>query len=320
MYLGLATEDDLCDEDTVFVTLPDEPKTFRDAMASEDRERWMSAMCDELASHAENQTYEYVAAPRGVRLVDNMWIFKVKEKADGSLDKMKARLVARGFTQVKGVNYEETFAPVSKFTTLRVLLSTAAGLDLHIHQMDVKTAFLNGHLEEEIYMRQPEGFDDGTSRVLRLHWSLYELKQSPRAWYQRIDVELLQHDFVRSECDHALYVRHVGEHRLFLLLYVDYLLLATDDMELLQWANGILSSAFQMTDLGEVSYCLGFHIKRDRKGRRLSMDQYEYLQGVLEKFTMDDAKPTGTPASTDTQLVCGKAHELLAEKEKKQYI
>ena len=134
-----------------------------------------------------------------------------------------------------------------------MLLSTAAGLDLHIHQVDVKTAFLNGHLEEDIYKRQPEGFDDGTVRVLRLRRSLYGLKKSLRALNQRIRAELLHHDFVHCECNHALYERRVGDHRLFLLLYVDDLLLATDDIGLLQWAKGMLSGAFQMTDTREVS-------------------------------------------------------------------
>ena len=159
---------------------------------------------------------------------------------------MKARLVNRGFTQVKGLNDEETFAHVSKFMTLLVLLSIAASLDLHIHQMDVKTAFLNGNLEEEIYMRQSEGFDDGTGRVLWLRQSFYRLKKSPRAWYQRIDGELLQHDFKHSECDHALYVCTVGEHQLFLFMYVDDLLLITDDLTLLALAKVILRGVFQI--------------------------------------------------------------------------
>ena len=319
VYLALATEEDLCDEETVFVTLPQEPRNYREAVASEDADQWLAAMRDELQSHAENHTYEYVDPPRGVKLVDNMWIFKVKQKADGSMDKRKARLVARGFTQVKGVNYDETFAPVSKFTTLRTLLSMAAVQDLHVHQMDVKTAFLNGTLEEEIYMRQPEGFDDGSGRVLRLRRSLYGLKQSPRAWYQRIDGELLRHGFIRCESDHALYVQQQGERRLYLLLYVDDLLLASDDMGLLEQTKGMLSSVFKMTDMGPVSYYLGFHVSRDRGARSLSLDQHKYLRGVLERFKMEECKPVGTPVSTSTKLVSGEAHELLGEQEQKQY-
>ena len=166
-----------------------EPQTYQQAVSSPEREKWLEAINAEYESLNDNGTWELVERPKGRKLVSCKWVFKVKHNADGTVDRYKARLVARGFTQTEGVDYHETYAPVVKMTSIRVLLSIVAIHDLELHQMDVKTAFLNGHLEEEIYMQQPEGFiaRGNEHLVCKLKRTLYGLKQSPRVWYQTID-------------------------------------------------------------------------------------------------------------------------------------
>jgi hypothetical protein len=156
-------------------------------------------------------------------VVTSKWLYKLKHAADGSIEKFKARFVARGFSQVEGVDYDETFAPVARYTSIRAVISIAAEMGWKIHQMDVKTAFLNGLIEEEVYIEQPLGFEvhGRESHVCRLKKALYGLKQAPRAWYSRIDAYLQQLGFEKSEADPNLYFIMVGEDPLILLLYVD---------------------------------------------------------------------------------------------------
>ncbi|CAI7801035.1 unnamed protein product [Closterium sp. NIES-54] len=201
-----------------FATLGDDHRTHTQPLASPDAPLWKQAMEKELASIKENDVFELVDPPKGAYLVGCKWVLKKKLGADGSVERYKARLVTQGYTQREGEHYSKTFAPVAKATTLRVLLALAASLDLEVEQLDVCTAFLYGLLMEEVYMRQPPGYDDGSERVWKLKRTLYGLKQSPRGWYKRIDEFLLQHGFARSECDSALYVLKEGEKQLVLLL------------------------------------------------------------------------------------------------------
>ncbi|CAI7728504.1 unnamed protein product [Closterium sp. NIES-53] len=194
-----------------FATMGDDPRTHTEALASPDAPLWKQAMEKELALIKENDVFELVDPPKGAYLVGCKWVLKKKLGADGSVERYKARLA----------------------TTLRVLLALAASLNLEVEQLDVCTAFLYGLLMEEVYMRQPPGYDDGSGRVWKLKRTLYGLKQSPRGWYKRIDDFLLQHGFARSECDSALYVLKEGEKQLVLLLYVDDLLLFFDSKDLI---------------------------------------------------------------------------------------
>jgi hypothetical protein len=188
-------------------------------MRSEDASKWEAAMQEEYGSFMANGTWELVPLPKDRKSVGCKWVFCTKRDASGHIVRHKARLVATGYSQLEGVDFNETFAPVAKFTTIRCMLAIGATMNLEIHQMDVKTAFLNGELEEDIYMDQPQGFvQDGREHlVCKLKKSLYVLKQSPKAWYQCIDMFFTHEDFSRTQVDHSLYVKQTGEYLLIVI-------------------------------------------------------------------------------------------------------
>ncbi|CAI7820490.1 unnamed protein product, partial [Closterium sp. NIES-54] len=299
-----------------FATLGDDPRTHTEALASPDAPLWKQAMEKELASIKENDVFELVDPPKGAYLVGCKWVLKKKLGANGSVERYKARLVAQGYTQREGEHYSETFALVAKATTLRVLLALAASLNLEVEQLDVCTAFLYGLLMEEVYMRQPPGYDDGSGRVWKLKRTLYSLKQSPRGWYKRIDDFLLQHGFARSECDSTLYVLE-GEKQFVLLLYVDDLLLFSDSKDLIREVKQRLGAEFAMRDLGPVTYYLGMHVDRDRASGTIHLHQEKYVKGVVESFGMGNSKPVGTPLATGFSCLTGEEESTLDEPEGK---
>ncbi|CAI7834452.1 unnamed protein product [Closterium sp. NIES-54] len=234
-----------------------EPKSVKEALSCPE---WVESMREELESHKVNDSFELVdpaCVPPGMEVLRCQWVWKYKHKADGSIERPKSRLVAMGNTQTRGVHYDQVFTPVGKPTTLRGSLEMAASSGFHIHHMDVTTAYLHGVLKEELYMRQPPGFDDGSGRVCRLKKSIYGLKQAPRQWYLKFDEALMDFGFERSEYDPALYHLVRDEGRLSLYLYVDDILLMSSSMVLLDEVMGLLSSRFRMKDLGEAKYYLG---------------------------------------------------------------
>lgn len=275
----------------------DEPTSFKEAMSSPHSVEWMEAMKDEMDSMSTNEVWELVDLPPKRRSIGNKWVFKVKRKADGSIDKFKARLVAKGFTQIEGVDYDETFSPVVRFASIRLLLALVAHLDLELFQMDVKTAFLNGTLEEEIYMDQPIGFvsKGGEKKVCRLKRSIYGLKQSSRRWYFRFHEAITAFGFYMADEDHCVYVMKSKEGIMFLSLYVDDILLASNNMEMINAAKGWLSSVFKMKDMGEARFVLGVEIMRNRPKKLLGLCQETYIKKVLERFRMNKSKPVDTP-------------------------
>lgn len=250
-------------------------------------------------------TWTLVPLPPGRKAIGNRWVFKIKHKADGSIDRYKARLVAQGFSQKEGVDFNETFAAVAKFSSIRVLLSIGAYQDLEIDQMDAITAFLNGDLDEEIYMEQPEGFvvPGQEHLVCKLNKSLYGLKQAARQWYKKIDRALRKLGFKRLEADHCVYIWREGDLVIYIALYVDDLLLLSNSKAKLKEIKLQLSQMFHMKDLGPAHYVLGFQIHRDRQARTLSISQGEYVKNVLERFDMMDCKPVSTPLATGVKLL-----------------
>src|SRR3954468_17041130 len=199
--------------------------------------------------------------------------FQEKTDADGNVTVYKARLVAKGFRQVQGVDYDETFSPVAMFKSIRILLAIAVFHDYEIWQMDVKTAFLNGNIDEELYMMQPEGFVDpkDADKVCKLQRSIYGLKQASLSWNQRFDKVIKSFGFIQTYGEACIYKKVSGSSVAFLILYVDDILLIGNDVDLLNSVKEYLNNSFSMKDLGEAAYILGIKIYRDRSRRLISL-------------------------------------------------
>lgn len=199
---------------------------------------------------------------------------------------------------------QETYAPVAKLPTLRILLAIAVQCDMHIHQMDVKGAFLNGDLNEEIYMLQPVGFANG-KQVCKLNKSIYGLKQASRMWNEKFNNFMLRIGFKRCASEYCLYVKIEKDIRCYILLYVDDLLIVCGDLNLIKVIKGLLAKEFAMTDIGKADTFLGMHIEHDRENGIIQLNQQQYLKKVLRKFGMDECKPASTPIEKGLKLVAG---------------
>ncbi|KAK1607150.1 hypothetical protein QYE76_030823 [Lolium multiflorum] len=270
----------------------EDPATYEEAMMSPDSNKWQEAMKSEMGSMYDNQVWTLVDLPDSRKAVENKWIFKRKIDADGNITVYKARLVAKGFRQIQGVDYDETFSPVAKLKSVRILLAIAAFFDYEIWQMDVKTAFLNGDIEEELYMVQPKGFVDpkNADKVCKLQRSIYGLKQASRSWNRRFDKVIKDFGFIQTHGEACIYKKVSGSSVAFLILYVDDILLIGNDIELLSSVKGYLNKCFSMKDLGEAAYILGIKIYRDRSRRLIGLSQSTYLDKILKKFRMDESK------------------------------
>jgi len=213
-------------------------------------------MVEEHDALMKNHTWDLVPRPPRANIVTGKWIFKHKFNADGTLERYKARWVLRGFTQRPGVDFAETFSPVVKPATVRTVLSLALSRHWPIHQLDVKNAFLHGTLSETVYCAQPSGFEDSAHSdfVCRLNKSLYGLKQAPRAWYSRFATFLLSLGFVEAKTDTSLFVYQRGSDLVYLLLYVDDIVLTASSQPLLQRIIAALQHEFSMKDLGELHH------------------------------------------------------------------
>lgn len=282
----------------------DDPQSYSEAMDSADAEQWKAACEDELESLRKAGVYELV--PRSEadgRVVTSKWVLKKKHHADGSLDRYKGRVVARGFTQVEGIDYSETFAPVAKFQSIRAILALAAAHNLELHQMDVKTAFLHGELDETVYMEPPQGANPPSGMVWKLKRSLYGLKQAPRAWNKKLHVTLLELDFRRTLSDHSIYVKDSPELGLIIVgVYVDDLTIAAEQLSTLTTFKKEMSARYEMKDLGELNYILGLQVTRDRAKRSLRLSQRHYVDTILNKLDMSDCKTARTPLPARTVL------------------
>ncbi|KAK9025215.1 hypothetical protein V6N11_065111 [Hibiscus sabdariffa] len=270
----------------------DETKTYQEAVLSPDSEKWLEAMRSEMDSMSENQVWTLVEPPEGIKPIGCKWVFKKKTDMDGNVQTYKGRLVAKGFRQIHGVDYDETFSPVAMFKSIRILLAIAAFHDYEIWQMDVKTAFLNGKLEEDVYMTQPEGFvtPENAGKVCKLQRSIYGLKQASRSWNLRFNDAIKEFGFIRNEDEPCVYKKFSGSIVSFLILYVDDILIIGNDIPTLQSIKTWLSSCFSMKDLGEAAYILGVKIYRDRSRRLLGLSQSTYIDKVLKWFSMEESK------------------------------
>lgn len=275
------------------------PKNVQEALQVPE---WRKAIEEEMYALEKNQTWEVTNLPQGKRTVGCKWVFTIKYNSDGTLERYKARLVAKGFTQTYGIDYLETFAPVAKLNTVRVLLSIAVNLDWPLQQLDVKNAFLNGDLEEEVYMESPPGFEGKfQSRVCKLRKSLYGLKQSPRAWFEKFTRSVKNQGYTQAQSDHTMFVKHSKDGKIaVLIVYVDDIILTGDDLIEMERLKKSLASSFEIKDLGTLRYFLGMEVARSKKG--IVVSQRKYVLDLLKETGMSGCRPADTPMDPNHKL------------------
>ena len=293
-----------------------EPSNIREAWNGKNSAEWKKAAESEYKSLIDNHTWDLVPPPGDKNVVGSKWVFKVKRKADGTVQKFKGRLVAQGYTQSPGTDYDEVFAPVVRYASIRSLLAVANICNWEINQMDVKTAFLQGNLNEEIYMKQPDGFIDPEKPdyVCKLNKGIYGLKQAARCWNNSINDYLLSNGYTKSTADPCVYIKTMKSqdgriHFVIIAIYVDDMMFFSNNTEMLEREKKAIAKRFQVEDLGELHYVLGMDIVRDREQRTISISQKKYLEGVLKKFDMENCKPISTP------LEFGKKYEELSNED-----
>ncbi|GKB09295.1 putative RNA-directed DNA polymerase [Tanacetum coccineum] len=288
-YYGFHIEEDKISDSTLSEL--DEPANYKEAMASPEAAKWKEAMKSEIQSMYDNQVWNLVDTTTGLKTVGCKWIFKKKTDMDGKVHTYKARLVAKGYTQTHRIDYEETFSPVAKIKSIRIMLAIAAFHDYEIWQMDVKTAFLNGKLTEDVFMAQPEGFENAKypKRVCKLQKAIYGLKQASRSW-------------------------NLCFHEKSSWYYVDDILLIGNDIPTLQSVKEWLGKCFAMKDLGDAAYVLGIKIYRDRTRRLIGLSQDTYLDKNLKRFKIKNSKKGDLPLHHGIKIssdLCSKTNDEL---------
>ena len=283
----------------------EEPTTIQEAWNSKHSTQWKAAADSEFQSLMENKTWELVELPTNRKAIGCKWVFRVKYGDRGQVERFKGRLVAKGYSQKPGVDYDETFSPVVRFSSIRTLLSFAVQKGMIVHQMDVVTAFLNGELAEEIYMEQPEGYVElgKEDMVCKLKKSIYGLKQSPRCWNRAFREVMKSLKFQQSHADPCIFIKRSEEsdNLIVIAIYVDDLItIASTEGEMSQVKSG-LSSHFKMTDLGSLHFCLGVNMEQTEEGVILS--QKQYIEKLLERYGLQDANPVSTPMDLNVKLV-----------------
>ncbi|GJU86019.1 retrotransposon protein, putative, ty1-copia subclass [Tanacetum coccineum] len=281
-----------------------EPANYKAALSYPEFEKWLVAMNAEMKSMYDNKVWRLVVLPPNAKVVKSKWIYKKKTDMDGKVHIYKARFVAKGCTQTYGVDYEETFSPVADIRSIRILIAIATFYDYEIWQMDIKTAFLNGFLEEEIYMEQPEGFIDPNHprKVCKLQRSIYGLKQASRSWNKRFDEEIKKFGFHQNLDEPCVYQKASGSNIIFLILYVDDIILMGNHIPSLQEVKTYLDKCFFMKDLGEAAFILGIKIYKDRSRRLIGLSQNAYLDKILKRYRMDNSKRGSIPMQVDLHL------------------
>ncbi|KAH9770963.1 hypothetical protein KPL71_012543 [Citrus sinensis] len=276
-----------------------EPKSFADA---ENDESWIMAMQEELNQFERNNVWELVPNPEHQSIIGTKWVFRNKMDESGVVVRNKARLVAQGYNQEEGIDFDETFAHVARLESIRMLLAYACHKDFILYQMDVKSAFLNGYIMEEVYVKQPPGFENEKfpDHVYKLSKALYGLKQAPRAWYDRLKNFLLDNDFSMGKADTTLFVKHKNQYILIVQIYVDDIIFGSTNELLCKDFSSCMSQEFEMSMMGELKYFLGLQIKQNEEG--IFINQAKYVKDLLKRFGYDNGTEKSTPMSTTIKL------------------
>lgn len=263
---------------------------------------WQEAMQTEYSALIRNNTWSLVPRPHDTNLVGCKWVYRIKQHADGTIQRYKARLVAKGFQQEEGVDYFDTFSPVVKPTTVRLVLSLALSKGWPVKQLDINNAFLNGDRQETVYMEQPKGFVNPQFplHVCKLNKALYGLKQAPRAWFNKLKTFLVANGFRACHSDTSLFVHHSSTVTIYLLVYVDDIIITGSDPAFISRFIGLLNHTFSLKDLGALHYFLGVEVLHLDSG--LFLSQSKYIRDILTRCNMLDAKPVSTPAEPNGNL------------------
>ncbi|GJV36375.1 retrovirus-related pol polyprotein from transposon TNT 1-94 [Tanacetum coccineum] len=276
-----------------------EPKNIKEAMADS---AWIEAMQDELHQFDRLKVWELVDKPFGKMIIKLKWLWKNKKDEDQTVIRNKARLVAKGYAQEEGIDFEESFAPVARLEAVRIFVAHAAHKSFPIYQMDVKTAFLNGPLKEEVYVAQPDGFvdPDHPEKVYLLRKALYGLKQAPRAWYDELSTFLMSKGFTKGTIDPTLFKIKYGEDILLVQIYVDDIIFGSTNPKYSKRFEKLMHSRFEMSLMGEMKFFLGLQIHQSPKG--IFINQAKYALEILKKHNMDNCHSIGTPLATKPKL------------------
>jgi hypothetical protein len=262
---------------------------------------WVLPMQEELNNFTRNEVRHLVPCPNQ-NVVETKWVFRNKQDEHGVVTMNKARLVAKGYSQVEGLDFGETYAPVARLESIHILLAYATYHGFKLYQMDVKSAFLNGPIKEEVYVEQPPGFEDSeyTNHVYKLSKALYELKQAPRAWYECLRDFLITNDFKVEKADPTLFTKTIAKYLFVCQIYVDDIIFGSTNKSTCEEFSRIIIQKFEMSMMRELKYFLGFQVKQLQEGTFIS--QTKYIQDILNKFGMKDAKPIKTPMGTNGHL------------------
>ncbi|GJU33840.1 retrovirus-related pol polyprotein from transposon TNT 1-94 [Tanacetum coccineum] len=276
-----------------------EPKNVNEALTDDS---WIVAMQEELNQFIANDVWELVPQPRNMTIIGTKWVFRNKLDKNGIVSRNKARLVAQGYNQQEGIDYDETYALVARLESIRILLAYACALDFKLFQMDVKRAFLNGFINEEIYVAQPPGFIDfeKPDHVYKLKKALYGLKQAPKAWYNILKAFLIKHEYKMGMVDNTLFTKKKSSNLIIIQIYVDDIIFGSTCQDMCDEFAKIMHDKFEMSMMGELNFFLGLQIKRIKDG--IFFNQSKYIKEMLKKFGLEEFKPMKTPMSSDTKL------------------
>jgi transposase InsO family protein len=312
---------DESDDELVYAAGEIEPLTYNQAVKGPDAIKWNEAMIEEHNAHLANGTWTIVKLPDGKLVILSKWVYRIKHNADGSIERFKARIVAKGFSQRPGIDYFETFASTMRHATIRVILALAAIEDLHLRSVDISHAFINSDIDTEVYMAQPPGFVQyGPEYVCKLNKSIYGLKQSPRLWGEKLGAAMKELGFIKAYSDPSLYIYDRDNIKIIVPVFVDDITLASKSSEALDKFVVELATHFKLRDLGPTSLLLGVEITRNRAKRTIHLSQTQYILNKLKEFDMADCKPVGTPMLPGLKLSTEQCPKSPEEKEEMKNI
>lgn len=288
-----------------------EPTSYEQACQDID---WIAAINKELQALEDNNTWTIMPLPQNKKPIGSKWVYKVKLKSDGTIERFMARLVAKGYNQTYGIDYLNSFSPVAKVVTVRILLSLSASNNWFLHQLDINNAFLHGYLEEEVYLIPPQGYHKAKEgEVCKLNKSLYRLKQASRQWHIEFCNKILSFGFKQSAHDHCLFVKGEGSDFMALVVYVDDVLITGPNEALIKQVKEQLHDAFTIKDLGEASYFLGIELLKTDKG--LYVNQRKYVMDILADVGLTGVKPAPTPVMKNVSF-CADQGKFLQDPKK----